>query len=175
MPPLEIDLNPVQKITTDAIGEPGKRVFYLQAKGKEQLVTLIVEKQQVQSLAVGVEQFLQDLQKRHPDLSDASHEYVESEMALDKPIDPIFRVGQIGLGYDEELDLLILVARELQAEGDDEETGSVARFWCTRSQLRTLCHWGLELASRGRPICGNCGRPIDPDGHFCPKSNGHSH
>jgi uncharacterized repeat protein (TIGR03847 family) len=175
MPPLEIELNPVQKITTDAIGEPGKRVFYLQAKGEDQLVTLIVEKQQVQSLAIGVEQFLRDLKKHHPELSDASHEYIESEMALDTPIDPVFRVGQLGLGYDEDSDLLILVARELQTEDADETSGSVVRFWCTRSQLRALCHWGLELASRGRPICGNCGRPIDPDGHFCPKSNGHSH
>lgn len=173
MPSLEFELKPVKRITTDAIGEPGKRVFYLQAKSEDQLVTLIVEKQQVQSIAIGVEQFLQDLQIRHPEISPASHDYVESEMALEQPIEPIFRVGQLGLGYDEETDLLILVAHELESSEQDVESGSVARFWCTRSQLRTMCHWGLELASRGRPICGNCGQPIDPDGHFCPKSNGH--
>lgn len=183
MPPFEFDLNPVIRITTDAIGEPGKRVFYLQAKSDTQLVTLVIEKQQVQSLAIGVEQFLQDLQSRYPKISQASPDYVESEMGLEKPIDPVFRVGQLGLGYDEESDLLILVARELQNletdeesdEESDEETGSVARFWCTRSQIRAMCHWGLEVASRGRPICGNCGQPIDKDGHFCPKSNGHKH
>jgi uncharacterized repeat protein (TIGR03847 family) len=175
MPPLEFDLNPVIRITTDAIGEPGKRVFYLQAKSDTQLVTLIIEKQQVQSLAIGVEQFLQDLQSRYPEISQASPDYVESEMGLEKPIDPVFRVGQLGLGYDEESDLLILVARELQSLETEEEPGSVARFWCTRSQIRGMCHWGLEVASRGRPICGNCGQPIDKDGHFCPKSNGHSH
>lgn len=173
MPSLEFELKPVKRITTDAIGEPGKRVFYLQARSEDQLVTLIVEKQQVQSIAIGVEQFLQDLQIRHPEISQASHEYVESEMALEQPIDPIFRVGQLGLGYDEETDLLILVAHELESSEQDVESGSVARFWCTRSQIRVMCHWGLEIASRGRPICGNCGQPIDPDGHFCPKSNGH--
>jgi uncharacterized repeat protein (TIGR03847 family) len=175
MSPFEFDIRPVSKITTDAIGEPGKRVFYLQAKDDEQLVTLIVEKQQVQSLAIGVEQFLQDLQGRHPDIPQASPDYSESEMCLEKPIDPAFRVGQLGLGYDEDADLLILVARELSNEETENEVGSVARFWCTRSQIRALCHWGLEVASRGRPICGNCGQPIDKDGHFCPKSNGHSH
>ena len=175
MPPLEFELNPVKKITTDAIGEPGERVFYLQAKSDAQLVTLIIEKQQVQSLAIGVEQFLQDLQSRHPEIPQASPDYIESEMGLEKPIDPAFRVGQLGLGYDEESDLLILVARELQSLEAEEEPGSVARFWCTRSQIRAMCHWGLEVASRGRPICGNCGQPIDKDGHFCPKSNGHSH
>jgi uncharacterized repeat protein (TIGR03847 family) len=175
MPLLEFDIKPVLKITTDAIGEPGKRVFYLQAQSDDQLVTLIIEKQQVQSLAIGVEQFLQDLQRQHPDIPQASPDYTESEMCLEKPIDPAFRVGQLGLGYDEEADLLILVARELSNEETEEEAGSVARFWCTRSQIRALCHWGLEVASRGRPICGNCGQPIDKDGHFCPKSNGHSH
>jgi uncharacterized repeat protein (TIGR03847 family) len=175
MPLFEFDVKPVLKITTDAIGEPGKRVFYLQAQNDEQLVTLIVEKQQVQSLAIGVEQFLQDLQNQHPDIPQASPDYSESEMYLEKPIDPAFRVGQLGLGYDEDADLLILVARELSNEETESEVGSVARFWCTRSQIRALCHWGLEVASRGRPICGNCGQPIDKDGHFCPKSNGHSH
>jgi uncharacterized repeat protein (TIGR03847 family) len=173
MSSLEFELKPVLKITTDAIGEPGQRVFYLQAKSEDQLLTLIVEKQQVQSLAIGVEQFLQDLQSSHPDLPQASHEYVESEMLIEQPIDPAFRVGQLGLGYDESSDLLILVAREIEIELKEEGTGAVARFWCTRTQLRMMCSWGLELASRGRPICGNCGQPIDPHGHFCPKRNGH--
>jgi predicted amidophosphoribosyltransferase len=38
-----------------------------------------------------------------------------------------------------------------------------------------MCRWGVEIATRGRPICGNCGEPIDPEGHFCPKRNGHKH
>jgi hypothetical protein len=36
-----------------------------------------------------------------------------------------------------------------------------------------MCQWGLQVAAQGRPICGNCGEPIDPAGHFCPRSNGH--
>ncbi len=173
MPAKEYNLKPVNRITTGAIGSPGKRVFYIQARTAEQLVTLTVEKAQVQSLAIGVEQFLVDLQERYPDLPEASGDYVEAEMELEEPIEPAFRVGQIGLGYDEETDLMVLVARELMPEGSDPDQGAVARFWCTRSQLRAMCHWGIEVASRGRPICGNCGQPIDPEGHFCPKRNGH--
>ena len=173
MSPLEFELKPVLKITTDAVGAPGQRVFYLQGKSEDQLLTLIVEKQQMQSLAIGVEQFLQDLQASHPELPQASLDYIESEMLIEQPFEPVFRVGQLGLGYDEDADLLILVAREIETEEEMEETGAVARFWCTRSQLRAMCTWGLELASRGRPICGNCGQPIDAEGHFCPKRNGH--
>lgn len=175
MPTNEYELKPVNRITTDAIGDPGTRVFYLQGRSADQMLTLLIEKQQIQSLAVGLEQFLQDLEERYPELPEASSEFVEIEMELEKPIDPAFRVGKIGLGYDEDSDLLVLVARETQTEEDDEDTAGVARFWCTRSQLRSLCQWGLELASRGRPICGNCNQPIDPEGHFCPKRNGHKY
>lgn len=175
MPATEYNLKPVQRLTTGAIGPPGKRVFYLQARDADQLVTLIIEKQQVQLLAAKVEEFLAELDERLPDLPKASFEYEEEDMALEQPIDPAFRIGFLGLGYDDEDDLLVLVAREIEtSEGDDDDQiSSVARFWCTRSQLLTMCHWGIEVASRGRPICGNCGEPIDPEGHFCPKSNGH--
>ncbi len=175
MTPKEYDLKPVARITAGAIGPLGQRVFYIQARKSEELITLIVEKQQVQSLAIGLEQFLADLDERFPDLANAEAVYDEDEMELEKPIDPVFRVGHMGLGYDEENDLLVLVAREIQDEDDDPETAGVARFWCTRSQLRSMCAWGLEVASRGRPICGNCGQPIDSAGHFCPKRNGHKH
>ena len=169
------ELNPTDRITTGAIGPPGKRVFYLQGRSADTLVTLIVEKQQIQSLAVGLEQFLDDLRDRLPELPPASAEYDEAQMELEEPIDPSFRVGHIGLGYDEDTDLLVLVAREIQTPNADPEMAAVARFWCTRSQLRQMCNWGLDLAERGRPVCGNCGMPIDPAGHFCPKRNGHKH
>lgn len=169
------ELNPTDRITTGAIGPPGKRVFYLQGRSADTLITLIVEKQQIQSLAVGLEQFLDELKDRMPDLPPAHAEYDETEMKLEEPIDPSFRVGHIGLGYDEETDRLVLVAREIQTPDADPEAAAVARFWCTRTQLRQMCNWGLDLADRGRPICGNCGMPIDPEGHFCPKRNGHKH
>ena len=59
---MEYDLKPVNRITAGTVGPPGKRVFYLQGSTDDQLVTLIVEKQQVQSLANGLEEFLADIQ-----------------------------------------------------------------------------------------------------------------
>ncbi len=173
MSPMEFEFKPVSHITTGAIGLPGQRVFYLQARKDEELITLIIEKVQVQSLAIGVHKFLEELAKAKPDLPSASAAYDESEMGLTEPIEPAFRASQIGLGYDDESDMMVIVAREISPEEDDAEEGSVARFWTTRSQLLALSHFGLDVASRGRPICGNCGEPIDPEGHFCPKRNGH--
>lgn len=175
MPKKEIDLDPVTHITTDAIGKPGQRVFYLQGWQDNQVVTLLVEKVQVQTLAIGVEQFLTEVKERYANLPEASEEYLEDKMRIQPPVDPLFRVGELGLAYDSERDLMVLVAREVQPEEESSEEGQVVRFWCTRSQLRALCRWGLEIAGRGRALCPQCGEPMDPAGHFCPKKNGHKH
>jgi uncharacterized repeat protein (TIGR03847 family) len=173
----EIDLKPVTHITTDAIGSPGKRVFYIQGQRKTRTITLILEKFQVQSLAVGIEQFLVEVQSRFPDLPEASHEYVEENMHIHPPVEPLFRVGEIALGYDSESDLLVLVTRELVPEtesGEPEREPKVVRFWASRSQMRAMAHWGMEVVSRGRPLCPQCGEPMDSEeSHFCPKKNGH--
>ena len=175
MPEQEIDLHPISHITTDAIGQPGKRVFYIQGWQDERTITLIVEKIQIQSLAMGLEQFLAEIRTKFPNLEEASAEFVEDHMHISPPVDPLFRVGEMGLGYDAEDDLIVLVARELQDEDKDQETeeGRVVRFWCSRSQIRAMCNWGMEVATRGRPFCPQCGQPMDPEGHFCPKKNGH--
>lgn len=171
----EIDLRPVTHLTTDALGEPGKRVFYIQGYQGQRVITLIVEKIQVQSLAVSYEQFLAEIEQRFPGLSEASAEYDEAQMHIRPPVDPLFRVGEIGLGYEAESDLVVLVAREMLDEEADPNEARIVRFWCTRSQMRAMCRWGMEVAARGRPLCPQCGEPMDPSGHFCPKKNGHKH
>jgi len=181
MPGVRFDFNPVTHICLGAVGEPGQRTFYLQARSADQLLTLLMEKQQVEMLGVSIEQFLQELARRFPALSDASWRYEESEMALQEPLEVAFRVGNIGLGYDENADVMLLVLREQGEQGEQSqeevasEEVSVARLFATRDQMRRLGRWGHELAQRGRPICGNCGQPIDPSGHFCPRRNGHKH
>jgi uncharacterized repeat protein (TIGR03847 family) len=171
----EIDLQPVAHITTDAIGEPGKRVFYIQAWQGSRTITLIVEKIQIQSLAVALEQFLAEIQQRFPEMVEASADYNEEKMHINPPVDPMFRIGELGLGYDAEHDLVVLVTKELMAEDEEPTEARIVRFWCTRSQIRAMCRWGMEVAARGRPICPQCGEPMEPEGHFCPKKNGHKH
>jgi uncharacterized repeat protein (TIGR03847 family) len=123
----------------------------------------------------GLEQFLAEIYERFPDLPKASADYVEENMHIHPPLDPLFRTGELGLGYDTENDMVVLIARELLPEDQDPNEANVVRFWCTREQIRALCHWGMEVASRGRPLCPQCGQPMDPEGHFCPKKNGHKH
>ena len=172
---INIDLNPTTLITVDAIGKPGDRIFYLQGKNSEQVITLLVEKYQIQTLALAIENLMSELREKMPKLVDASPNYKEEDMTLEPPLDPLFRVGELSLGYDPEKDLLVLIAREIPLEDSDasDEELSVVRFWCTRSQLWSLGRWGIELASRGRPIWPSTGEPILPPGQFSPKNNGH--
>lgn len=193
----EIIIDPVLHITADAFGKPGARTFFIQASGTQRVVTLLVEKVQLQTLAVGVEQFLEEIYQRFPNLPSASDEFDEDRMHILPPVDPSFRVGDMGLSYIPERDLMVLVLREgifeesedgevgeepeagipsadTEKEGD-EDKGMTARFFCTRPQLRALTHWSVVLANRGRPICPQCGQPMEPEGHFCPKKNGHKH
>ena len=177
MPRFEIDLNPLEHITVDAIGKPGTRVFYIQGwrKTDPAPVTIIIEKVQLQSLAVGVDQMLAELAKQKPELSVTVSEYDEDKMRISPPVDPLFRAGEMGLGYDADHDMIVVMVREVVMEGQDPEEASEVRFWCTRAQIRLLADWSKEIVSRGRPLCPQCGQPMDPEGHFCPKKNGHKH
>ncbi len=175
MPRFEVDVDPCDYITSDAIGQPGQRVFYIQAFQAEKTYTVIIEKAQLQSLAIGVEKFLAEVERQNPSLKEAAADYVEEQMRIHPPVDPLFRVGEIGLGYDQPRDRVVLFTRELLTEEQDPEAASAIRFWCTRTQVRKLARWGAEVTQRGRAICPQCGQPEEPEGHFCPKKNGNRH
>jgi uncharacterized repeat protein (TIGR03847 family) len=161
------DLNPVSQVTVGAIGEPGKRTFFIQGQQDSRVVTLVSEKEQVIALSRGIDEILQRLgMGGQPPLVD------EQAMELAEPIDPVFRIGQLGLGYDQASKLLVLVAYELPA-ADNPPTINVVRFWATAEQMRRLARHAAVIVAAGRPVCVLCGRPIDPEGHFCPKRNGH--
>jgi len=175
MSSINIDLKPVTHMTVDAIGQPGERVFYLQGKNADQVITLLVEKFQIQTLALAIENLMTELKSKMPDLLDASPDYDEDEMTLSPPLEPLFRVGELSLGYDPEQDFMVLIAKEIPIDltENEEEPINEVRFWCTRSQLWALGRWGIELASRGRPVWPSTGEPILPPGEFSPKNNGH--
>jgi len=166
-----IELNPVSHITVGTVGPPGQRVFYLQGSRGSDVVTMIIEKQQASMLASSLETLLEDLAKKYP--SEEDRESVWTDMRLREPLEPLFRVGNMGLGYNEEVNKIIVVAYELVDEEEEEEANAVS-LWASRSQAQALIKHAQEVVSAGRPICGNCGQPIDPDGHFCPNRNGHA-
>ena len=185
MPKTEIDVDPCDHITSDAIGQPGQRVFYIQALQADKTYTVIIEKTQLQSLAVGVEQFLAEVERQNPSLEEASADYVEEHMRINPPVDPAFRVGEIGLGYDQVRDRVVLFVRELQAEEQDQtpnptRTQTRNRGRCTASgaRARSCASWraGERRSPAAADLCArSAANPWNQTGHFCPKKNGHLH
>ncbi len=173
MPYQVYDLNPVDRITTDAIGEPGNRVFYLQARKGLRLVTLICEKEHIAALAVAIDHLLLSLADGNADAVVEPDPAIEGGMDLEYPLEPAFRTGRVNLGYDRVSGRLVIVAYELLDEEEDDDDSSVARFWATPAQMRAFSIHGQEVVAAGRPICAMCGEPIDPEGHFCPRKNGY--
>jgi uncharacterized repeat protein (TIGR03847 family) len=117
-----IELDPVDRITADAVGEPGERTFFLQGRKGDQLVTILVEKQQVQLLAASVVEILSRLGM------ETGQGPPDEAMGLEEPIVPEWRAGRLSIGYQEERDLLLLEAEEIVAEeaaeeDEDEEGG----------------------------------------------------
>lgn len=172
MPYQVFDLNPVERITTDAIGKPGERVFYLQARQGRRLVTIICEKEHVAALSMAIDRVLLSLADDDAEAVVAPDPIIDEGMDLEYPLEPVFRAGRVNLGYDEVSERLVIIAYELMDE-EDERSPSVARFWATLAQMRAFSIRGQEIVAAGRPICAMCGEPMDPEGHFCPRKNGH--
>jgi uncharacterized repeat protein (TIGR03847 family) len=163
------DLHP-DRFTTGAIGEPGRRVFYLQAVEEGRVVTLRLEKQQVAALAEYLAGILADLPPAEP--------VDPSLLELVEPVIPHWTIGSLAVAYEQSADRVLIVAEELAPPDEDmddpEESPAIARFHLTRSQVNGFIRRAVEVVRAGRPPCPICGRPMDPDGHVCPRSNGHS-
>jgi uncharacterized repeat protein (TIGR03847 family) len=158
----EIELNPIDFITVGTVGPKGRRQFNLQAGQGSQLVTMTLEKEQARRIGEAIEEMTTDLYKRFPRLIQRNINLKEMDMELREPIEPRFRIAQIGLGYDPLQDLIIMVAQELMVleEGDDPDLvqPSVVRIWGSRDQFDALSRHIMEVVEAGRAE---------------PKSNGH--
>ena len=150
--------------TTGAVGPPGQRVFYLQARQARRLLTLRCEKEQVRALG----EYLVGFLARHP----AAPGEPPGDSALIEPVDPAWAVSALGAGYDRDAGRVVLEARELTAEETDEEP-AVARFHIRPGQAAAFVERVRALVQAGRPICPACHQPKDADGHVCPRGNGH--
>ncbi|MGI9119517.1 MAG: DUF3090 family protein [Acidimicrobiales bacterium] len=170
------DLPHVERFAAGAVGPPGARVFYLQASGSGQVVTLRLEKAQVAALAGYLAELLADLPTPSPEELPERTELVE-------PVVAEWVVGQLGVAFDESADRMVIRADEAAVDEDDAEAaggvaevvagGGTARFALTRPQVAMFVVQSAGLVAAGRPPCPLCRRPLDPEGHVCVKTNGH--
>lgn len=150
----EIELNPVDFITVGTIGPKGRRVFHLQAGQDGRVVSFTIEKEQARALSTAISEFIDDLDGRLDE--ETQVEMAALDMDLREPIEPMFRVAQIGLMYDELSGQTILVVQELSTDDDDES--DVVRMWCSREQLYALSIQAMDMVEAGRPSPAQNGR-----------------
>jgi uncharacterized repeat protein (TIGR03847 family) len=164
----------VDRIAVAAIGQPGKRQFFLVASGLGRQLTLTCEKSQIQALIVRLNQMMES-----QGIPAAENARATSGLV---PGDPEWQVGEMGLGYHEARRMFVLVASQA-AVGDEESAGRApgasdaddapsVRFWLTHDQVVAFSKQAETVLTAGRPLCPRCGLPMDPAGHPCPVSNG---
>ena len=159
------DFAAARAILPGAVGRPGSRTFFLQAHTTDGIVSFKVEKQQVAALCEYFESVLADLPGTDP-LDPAPAPVVVEPQQL------VWTVGGLGVAWEGDEERLVIVAEELLADDeDDEREPATARFHLTPAQVAVFMRVGNELVQSGRPGCRLCGRPIDVDGHTCPRLN----
>ena len=161
------------------VGEPGDRVFYLQAVHESRVVSVLLEKQQVQILADRMGLLLEEVQRRFGTVIPDDPEVDVSPLVT--PIEAEFRVGTMGLGWDADagsvvVELLAVTDTELDESvvlDDTEEGPDAVRVFLTPAQAREFAARSELVVSAGRAPCPLCGEPIGADGHICVRTNGY--
>src|SRR5262249_36493417 len=169
--PDPIELDSIDALGTGAVGEPGQRAFYIQARSESAQLTVLVEKEQVALLASEAVAFLDRIADQYPEDTITLPDTVAE---LREPTVPFFRARMIGLGFDPERELVLIELREHSDEDDEEEEeeeeepaveheeGYIARIYATRPQVRAMAAHGAGVVAAGRPLCELCSQPLDP-------------
>ncbi|TSE01669.1 DUF3090 domain-containing protein [Skermania sp. ID1734] len=169
------------RFVAGTVGEPGDRSFYLQAVHDSRVISVLLEKQQVQVLADRMGMLLDEVQRRFgTDIPPQSSELNDTNPLI-TPVDAEFRVGTMGLGWDADakavvVELLAVTETEFDESvvlDDSEEGPDAVRVFLTPIQARQFALRSEMVIAAGRPPCPLCGEPLSPQGHMCVRTNGY--
>lgn len=121
------------------VGEPGDRIFFLQAREGGDVVTLKVEKGQVQALA----SYLADVLEEHG--MDATG---APPADMQEPAVAAWTVSALAIGLDRDSGAVVVIAEELV--DNEDETPAEARFHLRPEQARGYVDHALLLVEYGR-------------------------
>ncbi len=169
------------RFVTGTIGEPGARTFYLQARDRDNVVSVALEKQQCAALADRLDEVLDELRDA-PDnpysVPDVAPAGLTDSGELDQPVQEIFRVGVITLGWDPSSSQIVIEAAamgEVDAETLEPLDAEPQESLLVRipvGSARAFSDRTRQIVNAGRPVCLLCGEPKDDDNHVCDLSDG---
>ena len=128
---------------------------------------LWLEKEQLYQLAVYIKEIVASLPSRG-----AAGGGEVPEPPWDGGVTTVdFKIGKLALGLDNSSGCFLLLAHDVEESEEDTATLS---FWLTLEQGEKISEEALKLCAAGRPKCFLCGQSINPEGHMCPRANGHA-
>ena len=152
------------------VGEPGERAFYLQIRASTRLISVALEKAQVQAISERLEVMISEIRKSTPLM--IIEKLPKDDAPLESPIDAEFQIGAMSLAWDESAQLICVALFELEDDEDDSE-GEVVEINITPAMAAAFSLRSKAVVNAGRLPCPFCGIPIDPRGHLCPRANGY--
>ena len=174
--------DPPERFVAGTVGQPGDRTFYLQASGGGRTVSVALEKVQVQVLAERLGQLLEEVRRRGVgEVPTTVPRELEDTAPLDAPVEEEFRVSTMGLAWDGEDARVVVEAlaptedeeAEVEPLSDSDEGPDTLRVRITAEAAQAFITRAQRVVAAGRPPCPLCSLPLDPEGHICPRQNGH--
>jgi uncharacterized repeat protein (TIGR03847 family) len=175
--------DPPERFVAGTVGQPGDRTFYLQASGGGRTVSVALEKAQVSVLAERLEELLEEVRRRGAgEVPALPPPELEDTAPLDAPVEEEFRVGSMGLAWDADISRVVVEAlaqpeteadAEVEPMSETDDGPNVLRVVLTADHARAFIRRAQRVVAAGRPPCPLCGLPLDPEGHVCPRQNGH--
>ena len=175
--------DPPERFVAGAVGQPGERIFYLQASSTGRVTSVVLEKFQVSLLAERSDELLDEVLRRtggHSTVPAAAPAGLADDGPLDLPLTEDFRVGAIALAWDGEEERVVIEAQEetetpIEPLTDEvpEDGPGVLRVRLSPAAARAFSKRAIQIVEQGRPPCPLCGLPLDAEGHICPRQNGH--
>lgn len=188
MPRQIFTFDPPDRFVVGTVGQPGERTFFLQARGGDQVISVALEKVQAQVLAERLDELLDEVRRRGGDVPALAPTELEDVGPLDQPLMEEFQVGTMALAWDAEAGVVVIEAHaqsdepegeddepDVPPEDDAEDGPDVLRVRIDPTYARAFVKRALRVVAAGRPPCPLCGLPLDPEGHVCPRQNGHRH
>jgi len=152
------------------IGAPGERAFFIQVRSDNRIISVALEKAQVQAVANRLEMMIAEVRKVNPLILVES--LTPDDAPLETPVDEEFQVGAISLAWNDQTQLIVLELFELEDAEEDADAG-VLEINFSIGMALAFAQRSKALVNAGRLPCPFCGIPIDPRGHLCPRANGY--
>ena len=159
-----------ERFIAGTVGEPGERAFFLQVRSSNRLLSVAVEKAQVQAIIARLDVMVAEIRKSNPLIN--IEKFPTDDAPLESPVEAEFQVGAMSLAWDEVSSLICIELYELE-EDEEDSTGEVVEINISLGMAIAFTARSKAVVNAGRLPCPFCGIPIDPRGHLCPRANGY--